>query len=117
MIYSPADIVLTRYFPYEDKQKTKPEPKPRPVLVVSSKQYHLRYDSCICLMITTTPRINGDVEIDNLIHAGLHKQSRIRFKIYTIDMMLIEKRLGSLTDDAAMQAVQSNMALYFAKFE
>lgn len=96
MIYNKFDIVKVP-FPFTDKQTV----KRRPALIISSGEYQMNYNHCILAMITSTKHTSwqDDVIITNLESAGLTSPSKIRLKIFSLDISLILDKLGYLVDE------------------
>lgn len=107
MICSPLDIVVVP-FPFVEK----PALKRRPALVVSSRSFNRRGHSLVAMITSAvTNRWATDVEIIDLDAAGLPKPSKVRFKLFTLDNRVINRKLGKLakadaeTFDAELSAV------------
>ena len=94
------DVVVVP-FPFSDAPEVI---KPRPALVLSTDA-HRRTGQVIVAMITSTEAIwSGDVNINNWKAIGLPKPSKIRTaKIATFDANAIQKRLGSLDQEARVE--------------
>jgi len=93
-IYNLHDVVLVP-FPFVDG----PNSKRRPALVISSaKNFNKKSSTYIMAMITSAchSRWPLDVEVIDLVNAGLPVKSIIRMKLFTIDHRLIIKKLGHL---------------------
>lgn len=101
MICDPGDVVVVP-FPFSER----PGGKRRPALVLSHRHFN-ESGHTVLAMITTTPRSSwpGDVAIDHLEEAGLHRPCVVRLKLFTLDNRLILKRAGKLadTDRAAVE--------------
>ena len=96
MIYNKFDIVKVP-FPFTDKQTV----KRRPALVISSGDYQMNYNHCILAMITSAIQSSwiDDVIITDILTAGLPVPSKIRLKIFSLDISLILDKLGYLVDE------------------
>ena len=94
MDYKPGDIIVVP-FPFVDS----PHAKPRPALVLSSAQFNDDNHHTICAMITTASNTNwvSDTAIKKLSTTGLHVASVVRPKLFTLDNILIKKKIGSLS--------------------
>jgi mRNA interferase MazF len=94
MIYKQFDIVKIPFL-FTDKNKV----KKRPALIISIEQYQEKYLHCILIMITTAKYSSweDDIYIEDLAKAGLTSESKIRFKIFSIEADLIISKLGELT--------------------
>ena len=95
MTYNQFDIVVVP-FPFVDSATT----KRRPALILSSnKNFNHETQHSIMAMITSA-RNNpwpGDVNISNLVVAGLPKPSVIRMKLFTLDHRFIIDSIGTLS--------------------
>jgi len=86
-------------FPFTDIHSS----KVRPALVISSaKHFSARIGSSILAMITSLKPSRhlwpSDLEIEDLVSAGLPVSSIIRWKLFTLDHRLILVRLGALSE-------------------
>jgi mRNA interferase MazF len=92
--YKRFDVVVVP-FPFTDRTTT----KKRPALVLSSDIFNSGIAHSVMAMITTASHSTWplDVGIVNLAEAGLKTPSIIRMKLFTIDHMLIQKQIGSLS--------------------
>jgi mRNA interferase MazF len=88
MICSRYDVV-TVPFPFIDRPKT----KKRPAVVLSNKEFN-KSNHTILAMITTKkePAWPGDFRISDHIDAGLRLPCLIRFKFFTLDNRLMQKK-------------------------
>lgn len=106
--YSLFDIIIAP-FPFVEK----PESKPRPVLVLSASNFNARNGHIIGAMITTTAHSHwkDDMEIVNLDTAGLPKPCRVRWKLFTLPVDLIKKKIGEIAieERAAVRAKLSSI--------
>jgi mRNA interferase MazF len=93
MICSRYDVVAVP-FPFVDKNET----KRRPALVLSNKKFN-RNNHTILAMITTKskPAWPGDSQIKDYADAGLRFPCLVRFKFFTLDNRLLQKRIGHLS--------------------
>ncbi|OGT36726.1 MAG: hypothetical protein A3F12_00385 [Gammaproteobacteria bacterium RIFCSPHIGHO2_12_FULL_38_14] len=94
MTYKPFSVVVLP-FPFTETAKT----KKRPALIISTEQFQQENGHTAVLMITSAQHSNwfGDHLIQDLKHAGLSVDSYVRQKIFTVDLRLIEKRVGMLS--------------------
>ena len=94
--YEQCSVVVTP-FPFTDKNAT----KKRPALIISEPDYQQKTGHATMLMITSAKhkRWHGDVEIKDLLAAGLPVPSVIRQKIFTIDLRLIIRQIGQLASE------------------
>jgi len=105
MIYNKYDVV-TVPFPFTDSSSV----KNRPALVLSTEKYQDTSDHCILCMITSAKHSlwSNDIEITNLKRAGLKTSSKIRFKLFSLPLNLVVKRIGCL-NDAESSKVEERM--------
>jgi mRNA interferase MazF len=94
VIYKPLDVVVVP-FPFTDRAAT----KKRPALVLSSEAFNTGICHSVMAMITTASHSAWplDVAITDLKNAGLSAPSVIRMKLFTLDHVLILKRIGHLS--------------------
>lgn len=94
MTYEPFDIVVVP-FPFTDRDAT----KRRPALVVSTREFNTRHAQLVLAMITTAGGGDwpSDVPIEEWRKAGLATACRVRLKLFTLDIALIVKRVGTLS--------------------
>lgn len=94
MIYNQFDVVAVP-FPFVDSKNS----KKRPAVILSSHKYNKDAGHSIMAMITSARNAPWpyDIEVTNLIQAGLPKASVIRMKLFTIDHRLIIENLGTLS--------------------
>jgi mRNA-degrading endonuclease toxin of MazEF toxin-antitoxin module len=94
--YKTYEIVVVP-FPFTDQKKS----KNRPALILSSELFNAKNGKSIMAMITSNTGKElwpNDVAIKDLKTTGLLEPSLIRFKIFTIDHVLIKARIGFLHD-------------------
>lgn len=108
MIYNKFDIVKLP-FPFTDKNTV----KRRPSLVISSRDYQINYNHCVLVMITSAKQSSclDDIDITNITTAGISSPSKIRFKIFTLDVFLILEKIGCLIGED-QQKVQQKLEYY-----
>lgn len=93
-----AFAVVRVPFPFTDRLAS----KRRPALVLSD---HARFSApaghAVMTMITSAgnPSWPLDVEIADLAAAGLPVPSKVRFKLFTLDLRLVRGELGRLSAD------------------
>jgi mRNA interferase MazF len=94
MNYKPGEIVLVP-FPFIDK----PVQKLRPALVLSSNVDGQTDNYLVLAMITSAKRSRweSDIILNEWQAAGLKAESIVRWKIFTIEAVLIQERRGSLS--------------------
>jgi mRNA interferase MazF len=93
--YKQFDVVVVP-FPFTDKSTT----KKRPAVVISdANTFNLSLQKSVMAMITTTGHSswNLDIPITDLSSAGLKASSLIRMKLFTLDNILVIKKIGTLT--------------------
>lgn len=100
MIFDKWDIVVVP-FPFADLAKS----KLRPALILSKKRFNDSHSHTIMAMITSAKHSSwsSDVKISNLTKAGLTNESIIRFKLFTIDNRLIQKKIGKLAKQDSLR--------------
>lgn len=108
MIYNKFDIVKLP-FPFTDKNTV----KRRPSLVISSRDYQINHNHCVLVMITSAKQSSclDDIDITNITTAGISSPSKIRFKIFTLDVFLILEKIGCLIGED-QQKVQQKLEYY-----
>jgi mRNA interferase MazF len=108
MIYNKFDIVKLP-FPFTDKNTA----KRRPSLVISSKDYQTNHNHCVLVMITSAKQSSwvDDIDITNIVMSGISSPSKIRFKIFTLDVSLILEKIGCLIGEDQLK-VQQKLEYY-----
>ncbi len=104
--YKTYEIVVVP-FPFTDREKS----KNRPALILSSELFNAKNGKSIMAMITSNTGKElwpNDMTIKDLKPTGLIESSLIRFKIFTIDHLLIKTRIGFL-HDGDKKAVQEKL--------
>lgn len=94
VICRPFDVVRVP-FPFTDQPAT----RNRPALVLSASQpFNQSTGHAVMAMITSAenPAWTGDVLITDLVAAGLPKPSKVRLKLFTLDLRLLRGVLGHL---------------------
>lgn len=102
--------ILTALFPFLDL----PHRKPRPVLVLSDAGFNIAHGHLIAAMITTGADSHwpSDFLIADLHAAGLRHRSVVRWKVFTLSLSEIGRRIGRLSrSDAALFAVEQQRIL------
>jgi mRNA interferase MazF len=101
--------VVTALFPFTDA----PVKKPRPVLVLSHGGFNRRHGHVIGAMITTGAgsRWPSDHAIADLPAAGLSHPSLVRWKVFTLPVALLGRRIGALgaADRRHVAALQADV--------
>lgn len=94
MNYDPYSVVVVP-FPFTDK----PVLKKRPALILSCRKHQEQTQHATLLMITSAEHSSwpSDFIITDLDKTGLKAKSIIRQKIFTIDLRLILKSIGTLS--------------------
>ncbi len=94
--------VAVALFPFTDA----PVRKPRPVAVLSSSRFNAEHGHVIVAMITTGAGSawSSDHLIIDLAAAGLRHPCRLRWKIFTLPLEVVTRRIGGLgsEDKAAL---------------
>ena len=90
--YNQFEVVVVP-FPFTDRKAT----KKRPALILSVKG-ELGSDKTVMAMITTTAHQPWklDIPLKGVSEAGLRTPSIVRFKLFTIDNNLIDRKIGKL---------------------
>jgi mRNA interferase MazF len=98
MICEPFDVVVVP-FPFVDAART----KPRPALVLSDAAFNRANRHTVLAMITRAAHTQwqSDHRIDELRPTGLRDPSVVRFKVFTLDNRILQRRIGHLGDDDA----------------
>ena len=108
MSYKPGEIVVVP-FPFIDK----PVQKLRPALVLSNNPDGGAGNHLVLVMITSAKRSRweSDIILKEWQIAGLKAESIVRWKIFTIESVLIKERRGKLSpnDFKAVGAGFSNI--------
>jgi len=96
--FEPFDVVVVP-FPFTDRAAT----KRRPALVLSSAPFNSAHDQTILAMITsaTGHPWPSDVRLANWQAAGLTVPCIVRLKLFTLDAVLIVRRIGAVSSHDA----------------
>jgi mRNA interferase MazF len=83
-------------FPFSDRDQA----KRRPALVLSSRAFNGRHKHAVLAMITTAAQSAwpSDHPVIDLQSPGLGTPCVVRLKLFTLDVELIGRRLGTLGD-------------------
>ena len=114
MTYNPFDVVAVPFHFTEISVR-----KRRPALVVSSSLFNCQHNQVILLMITTARFSSwvSDVELLDYEFSNLKPNSKVRFKIFTLDAAMITARIGQLSiKDQASVADTLNQVLGSGNF-
>jgi len=86
--------VVTALFPFTETAVR----KPRPVLVLSNRTFNRDHRHIMGAMITTAARSRwpSDHEITDLGTTGLEHASIVRWKLFTLPLALLGRRIGML---------------------
>ena len=97
-------------FPFTDRRGA----KHRPALIVSSAIFNRTHEQSILAMITSAGSDwPSDVAIRGWRQAGLNVPCKVRFKLFTLDNVLIVRKLGTLSKqdgDAMKRALEHVLA-------
>ena len=98
MTFERFDVVVVP-FPFVDAART----KPRPALILSNDGFNRENGHSVLAMITraTHTRWRSDHTIEELRKTGLRDPSVVRFKIFTLDNRILQRRIGRLGDNDA----------------
>jgi mRNA interferase MazF len=104
--FDPFDIAVVP-FPFTDMPVT----KRRPALVLSTRLFMEDHQQAVLAMITAAGRSDwpSDVILQGWRQAGLSIPCRVRFKLFTLGLDMIERRIGGL-DEGDRRAVQASLA-------
>jgi mRNA interferase MazF len=93
MIFDRFDLVVVP-FPFVDS----PSIKPRPALILSNRDFNQANGHTVLAMVTraTHTRWPSDHEIEELGPTGLRDPSVVRFKLFTLDNRILQRRIGRL---------------------
>jgi mRNA interferase MazF len=94
VIYKQFDVVVVP-FPFTDSTAT----KKRPALIISdATTFNKSVKKYVMAMITTASHLPWalDVPITDLKSAGLKAKSIVRMKLFTLDDVLVIKKIGQL---------------------
>lgn len=96
MICNHWDIIAVP-FPFMER----PAVKRRPALVISTREFNANNDHTVMAMITSAmlERWPSDYLIGKPLEAGLKTACYIRWKIFTLPNIMLEKRIGELADE------------------
>lgn len=99
-------------FPFTDQAQT----KKRPAIVLSETQHQSDSKHVTLLMITSgkNSEWSSDYLIEHLKTTGLHTESIVRQKIFTIDERLIIKSIGHIHQkdrDEILKKIQHHLAV------
>ena len=102
MISSQFDVVGVP-FPFVDR----PKMKRRPAVVISNEAFN-KSNHTVLAMITTKkePAWPGDTQINDYGDAGLRLPCLVRFKFFTLDNRLLQKKIGHLSERDANQLTE-----------
>ncbi len=96
-LYHPGEIVLVR-FPFSDLESS----KKRPALCLSSHRLTDKIQIVVVAMVTSKVEnfaLDGDYLLSDWKDAGLLHPSLVRLsKVASLDLILIEKKLGKITE-------------------
>jgi mRNA interferase MazF len=98
MICERFDVVVV-LFPFVDAART----KPRPALVLSGRAFNRANRHTVLAMITRATHTTwpGDRAIASLPPTGLRDPSVVRFKVFTLDNRILQRRIGQLGENDA----------------
>ena len=109
--YEQFDVVVVP-FPFTDRATT----KKRPALVLSVKDT-LGSDKTVMAMITTKDHQPWklDIQLTGIAEAGLRSPSIVRFKLFTLDDNLIDRKIGKLNSRDRQNVKQAINKLFDLK--
>ncbi len=91
--YKKWDIVLVNFPFTKNNSQSK-----RPALIISPQEYN-QAGQVVILFITSNIKNGGGISIKEWKEAGLAKPAIIKMKFATINLAIILKKLGRLTDN------------------
>jgi mRNA interferase MazF len=96
MIFERFDVVVVT-FPFVDS----PKGKPRPALILSTSAFNRANRHTVLAMVTraTHARWPSDHVVVDLGSAGLRHSSVVRWKLFTLDNRIIQRRIGTLEQE------------------
>jgi hypothetical protein len=101
--------VATALFPFTDAAVR----KPRPMLVISHGDFNLIHDHVVGCMITTGAGSHWptDHRIEDIRATGLTHTSLVRWKVFTLPVALLGRRIGVLAecDRRAVEAIMDGV--------
>ena len=109
MAFEAFDVVVVP-FPFTDQSTT----KRRPALVLSdADSLNRKLGQSVLAMITSARHSDWplDVEIENLVSAGLPSASVVRMKLFTLDDRLVLRRAGALAENDKEAVISSLLKL------
>jgi hypothetical protein len=88
--------VAVALFPFTPSYKQ----KPRPVLVLSDAAFNRDHGHVIAAMITTAAETQwpSDQPISDFVACGLRHPSVVRWKLFTLPLKLVPRRIGALAE-------------------
>lgn len=110
MTYRQFEVVVVP-FPFTDSSAA----KKRPALIISNATtFNRSTKKSVVAMITTASHVPWalDVPITDLASAGLKARSIIRMKLFTLDDVLVIKKIGKLTT-SDREVVQKSLQQLF----
>jgi mRNA interferase MazF len=77
-----------------------PRIKPRPALVLSNRDFNQANGHTVLAMITRAMHTPwpSDHDVEDLGPTGLRDPSVVRFKVFTLDNRILQRRIGRLGD-------------------
>ena len=111
-IYNRFDVVVVP-FPFTDSSST----KRRPALIISEPgAFNTQMQMSVMAMITTATHQPWalDVNITDLLAAGLKNSSIVRMKLFTLDHALIVRSIGHLAEmdeDEVLKSIEELVGL------
>ncbi len=94
MIFEPFDVAVVQ-FPYADM----PVVRKRPAIILSGHLAFGAFSGAVITAMVSAPLASSwplDVSLTDIDCAGLYKPSIVRMKLMTIDVRLIDRKLGAL---------------------
>jgi len=95
--YKPFEVVVVP-FPFTDSGTS----RRRPALVLSNHEHFNKESGCCVLAMITSGKNRPwplDVPIRNMEKAGLKAASKVRMKLFTLDVRFIVRKAGTLAPE------------------
>jgi len=90
--FDSGGIVLLR-FPFTDRSSA----KKRPAVILSSRQYSLRYGDIVIVPLTSVPQTDDGLCLDHWKESGLLKPTWVKPLLATLSVSLVERLLGKIS--------------------
>ncbi len=88
----PGDVVLV-VFPFTDTLTE----KKRPALIISPTKYSKRHHDVVIIALTSQAQTDNELQLQHWQEAGLQSPTWIKPLITTIELKLVERKLGKIS--------------------